>query len=329
MKALVLTSTRNLKLTDVDKPEIGNDDVLLRVKFAGICGSDLHGYAHYTSNVPYFPGHEFSGIVEAVGNSVKAFHPGDTVVVNPLVPCGSCIKCKSGHPQRCRERQVLGGGFAEYATVPASNCYHVSDLKAGALVEPLACGIRAAKLANIQLGETVAVFGAGIIGLFCMKAAQLMGATTTVLIDTNERRLEVGRQWSATHLYHSNGGDVVQDILKLAGGPIDVVLDAVGAETTRQQGVELVDFGGRITWIGRHQDQTTFSADTVVYKEIQVSGTFCYAPQDFTDALMLIEQGIIKPEPGWLSVRPLEEGANCFEEQVSGHGRYAKIMYGM
>lgn len=335
MKALVMNGTsKELQVVQVEVPTIGDRDILLRVKYAGICGSDLH---LYTRNAPLasplLPGHEFSGVVEEIGTAVTGFSIGDTVTVNPLTSCETCAQCKRGNPQRCVNRKVIGGnspgGFAEFAKVPASACYRVSDPKAGALVEPLACGIRAARVARIEIGDTVAIFGAGIIGLFCMRAAQLMGATRTILIDTNEKRLEVAKTWGPSVVYHSTSDNVVEDVSELADGPIQAVLDAVGAEATRRVGIDLVEIGGRITWIGRHQNQMSVPGDEVVAKEIQINGTFCYAPDDFAQALNLVEQGIISPNSEWLSIRSLDEGKNCFEEQISREAKYPKIMYSL
>jgi threonine dehydrogenase-like Zn-dependent dehydrogenase len=331
MKALVMTGYKEFEIQQLDIPEISSYEILLRVKYAGICGSDLSNYSKMNGRYPSLQGHEFAGVIEMVGEGVQDFQCGDTVAVNPLVSCEKCLQCKTGNPQRCLQRKVIGGdypgAFAEFVKVPASACHLVSDALVGVLAEPLACGIRAARMANINIGDTVLVFGAGIIGLFCLKAAQLMGATKTILVDTNETRLQVAKSWGATHLYVSKGGDVVQEIQNLSNGHINVVLDAVGANVTRQQGIDLVEYGGRIVWIGRHNNEFTIVADRVLSKEIQITGTFCYSTKDFHEALTLLEQKIIVPDNEWLSVRPLEEGKDCFEEQISGPARYPKIVY--
>lgn len=331
MRALVLTGYKQFEIQQLDIPEIAEHEVLLRVKYAGICGSDLGAYSRESGRYPRIQGHEFAGVIEKVGGAVTNLRAGDTVAVNPLVACDECIQCKTGNPQRCTQRKVIGGdyqgAFADFISVPVSACHRVSDALVGVLAEPLACGVRAAGLAKIDIGDTVVIFGAGIIGLFCLKAAQLMGATKTILVDTNETRLVTAKTWGATHSYVSRGGDVVRDIQQLAGEPIQVVLDAVGAGVTRQHAIELVEYGGRIVWIGRHQDEFTIAGDMVLRKEIQITGTFCYSPKDFDKALTILEQKIIVPEEKWLSIRPLEEGKACFEEQISGLAQYPKIVY--
>lgn len=329
MKALVLTGYKQFEIQQMDIPKITEHEVLLRVNYSGICGSDLHGYARDHGRYPSVQGHEFSGVIENIGGSVTKFKSGDIVAVNPLVSCEECIQCKTGNPQRCSQRKVIVGAFAEFIKIPASACYSVPDALSGVLAEPLACGVRAARMANINIGDTVVIFGAGIIGLFCMKVAQLQGATKTILVDTNETRLETGKTWGATHTYLSSGGDVVRDIQELSGESIQVVLDAVGAGVTRQQGINLVEYGGRIVWIGRHQDEFNIAGDQVLAKEIQITGTFCYSPKDFDQALKILEQKIIVPDKKWLSLRPLEEGKSCFEEQISGPAQYPKIAYQM
>ncbi len=332
VKTLVWTKPRDFEMQETQKPVPGDGEVLLQVRYAGICGSDLSGYLGENSlrKPPLVMGHEFTGIVVEMGNSVdRVLNIGDLVVVNPLLSCGQCRMCKSGNQQNCLHRSIVGihhpGAFAQYVKVPASACYRVSDELAGSLVEPLACGVRAAEQANIQIGDSTVVFGAGIIGLFSLKAAALMGAGNLILVDTNEQRLQFGKMFGATHTINPKSQDVVQAVQDLTDGQCSRVIDAVGLPLTRRQGIDMVEPGGRVVWIGLHEDDTMVPGNTIVRKEIEVVGSFSYSDLDFERALSLIERKTVTTDSSWLDVRPLSEGKNSFEEQIFGAAPFPKI----
>jgi threonine dehydrogenase-like Zn-dependent dehydrogenase len=333
MKALVLTSQRELEIKEMKQPVISAGELLLQVQFAGICGSDLSTYQRKSTIQPlHVMGHEFSGIVKEVGDQSEGFKPGELVAVNPLIPCGRCLNCRNGSPQRCLHKEYVGGqrpgGFAEFTKVPASACFYISDPVAGALIEPLACGIRAVRRAGMQLGDKVVIFGAGMIGLFCMKVAELMGASERILIDTNDNRLELGKLWGANHIINPKRCDAVIAVQDLVDShAVQKVIDAVGLEVTRRQGIEMLDIGGRAVWIGLHQDESAIAGNYIIQREIEVVGTMCYSHDDFRQAIALIENKVIVPHDSWLSLRPVSEGKHCFEEQITGSALYPKIMY--
>lgn len=332
MQALVWTQPSELQLQSVEMPAAGSGEVVLKVLYAGICGSDLSGYLGENTlrKPPLIMGHEFTGEVVEVGPDSEGLQRGTVVAVNPLLSCGRCKMCKQGAQQNCEARSILGihhpGAFAEFVKVPASACYPVYDAVAGALVEPLACGVRAARQAKVQLGDSVVVFGAGIIGLFSMQVASLLGASECILIDTNERRLALGKMFGATKTIHSRNVDVVDSVRTLTGEAVSKVIDAVGLPITRQQGIELVENGGRVVFIGLHEDVTPLPGNVIVRKEIEIAGSFSYSYNDFRQALALIERKVVVPDPSWLDIRPLAMGKPAFDEQIDGPAAYPKIL---
>ena len=332
MKTLVWIKPRDFEMQETKKPMPSAGEVLLEVRYAGICGSDLSGYLGENSlrKPPLVMGHEFTGEVIEIGSEDSTVKIGDLVTVNPLISCGRCRMCKSGNQQNCVHRTIIGihhsGAFAQYVKVPASACYKVSDELAGSLVEPLACGVRAVEQANIQIGDSAVVFGAGIIGLFSLKAAALMGAGNLILVDTNEQRLQFGKLFGATHTVNPKSQDVVQTVQDLTDGQCSRVIDAVGLPLTRRQGIDMVEPGGRVVWIGLHEDDTVIPGNVIVRKEIEVVGSFSYSDLDFQRALTLIERQVVVADSSWLDVRPLPEGKNSFEEQIFGPATFPKIV---
>ncbi len=332
MKALVWTNPREFKLQEIPMPEAQKGEVVLKTRYAGICGSDLSGYLGENSlrKPPLIMGHEFTGEVVETGEGVTEFKPGNLVVVNPLITCGCCRMCKQGDQQNCIHRSIIGihhpGAFAEYVKVPASSCFFVDDEVAGTLVEPLACGIRAAERAGVSLEDNVVVFGAGIIGLFSLKAASLQGAGERILIDTNDERLEQGKLFGATHTLNPKHVNAIEKVKEITGGSLQKVIDAVGLPLTRQQGIEMVENGGRIVFIGLHEDDTVVPGNVIVRKEIEIAGSFSYSDRNFAHGLSLIQRKEVVPDKSWLDIRPLEQGKQSFEEQIFGPAQYPKIV---
>lgn len=192
MKALWLTGARKLERRETDHPGSPQaSELLVRIEYAGICGSDLSNYKK-EPRAPIMLGHEIGGVVERVGEGASGFQPGVVVATNPLHACRTCRKCRSGQMQNCLNLKIVSGGFSEYIRVPAANCYRISDPLLASLAEPLACGIRSAEQAAVQSGDTVVIIGAGIIGLFAMKAAEWRGAVRRILME----RTSAGWRWA-------------------------------------------------------------------------------------------------------------------------------------
>ncbi|MFD1676834.1 zinc-dependent alcohol dehydrogenase [Alicyclobacillus fodiniaquatilis] len=332
MKCLVWQGPRRIAVEEYPKPVLKSGEVLIKVSLVGICGSELSGYLGENSlrKPPLVMGHEFSGTIEEIADNVTGLENGMLVTVNPLFSCNYCSYCRSGFQNLCPKRSILGihrpGAFAEYVAVPATACYRVKGEIEGALTEPLACSVRAATQARIELGETVVVFGAGIIGLMSVLSAKEKGAFQIVVVDTNDTRLKKALEWGATNVFNPSHGRILDEIRQLAPLGVDKVIDAVGLPITRQNGLEVVRSGGRVVWIGLHEDEIFMQGNHLVRQEIEVVGSFCYTDRDFQVALAMLDKNLHVSTDTWLDVRPLELGQNSFEEQIDGPAKFPKIM---
>lgn len=329
MKAFVYEGPRNMVIREVEVPTLGAGEVLIRVEKAGICGSELSGYLGHNSlrKPPLIMGHEFSGIIEATGSGATQFTKGDRVTANPLISCGGCYYCRSGSAQLCKERKLLGahkpGAFAEFVVVPEASTYKLDDhisLEEGTFVEPFACAVHVCRLLQLSPTDRLIIFGAGPIGLFTLQAAQVYGLRDIVIVDLNTSRLEIAQEL---------GGIAVTGVEKLGDSVrndgFDAAVDAVGMEVTRTKCIEAVRPGGRIIFTGLHEADSRLPINHVIRNEVQMTGAFAYAPNDFEVALRWIGEGRVNLTP-WTEVAPLEEGSACFEKLISGPGKVAKIL---
>src|SRR5215470_10483063 len=231
MKALLLSSYRHLEVTDLPTPEVGADEVLVRVSACGICGSDVHGYDGSSGRriPPLVMGHEAAGVVEAVGSAVKNFVRGERVTFDSTVYCGECANCKRGDVNLCDRRQVLGvscgdyrraGAFAEFVAVPARICYRLPEnleFAEAAMLEAVAVAIHAVKLGQVGAEDTTLVIGAGTIGILTLQALRAAGCKRVFVTDVDEQRLAMAKQLGATEILLSNA-DLQEKILQLTRG---------------------------------------------------------------------------------------------------------------
>lgn len=306
MKALVYEGPRMMNIREVPIPEIKEDEVLIRVQRAGICGSELSGYLGHNSlrKPPLIMGHEFSGVVEQLGTQVDGLQVGDRVTANPLVTCGHCRYCQSGQSQLCGERNLLGahrpGAFAEYVAVPARNVYRLEDhvsLEEGAFAEPFACAIHVCRLLTLTPTDRLLIYGAGPIGLFALQAAQVYGLRDIVVMDLNEARLEIVKEL---------GGIAATSLEQLEPslrGGFDAVIDAVGAEATRRNSVQAARPGGRVVFTGLHEAESKLPVNDMIRSETVTMGAFAYSQNDFETASLWIGQGRVNMLP-WVETAP-------------------------
>ncbi|MCL6599476.1 MAG: alcohol dehydrogenase catalytic domain-containing protein [Alicyclobacillus macrosporangiidus] len=332
MRALIWTAPHKLEMGERERPEPRPDEVVLRVCYAGICGSDLTGYLGHNPlrRPPLVMGHEFTGVVVAAGAGVDGLCQGETVVVNPLIGCGSCNRCRSGQPQQCSRQRILGihlpGAFSDLVKVPASACHPVQDAWTAVVTEPLACAVRAVRRAGVGLGDRVAIFGAGAIGLLCLRAATLCGASVRVSVDLDDRRLELARASGATHTVNARTTDPVDAILALSDEGMDQVIEAVGVQQTRRQAFAVAARGGRVVLLGLHQDSTELPVNDWVRHELEVLGSASYTPGDFQEALRLVRDRQVVVGAPWTVVRQLEEGPAAFESLLDGREAAPKVV---
>ena len=336
MKAVVWTGARQMVIEDVPLPDPGADEVLVRVDSVGICGSELSGYLGQNSLrvPPLIMGHEFSGTVAATGSEVSALREGTKIVANPLITCGECKMCRKGLDSLCLHRRLIGahqaGAFAEFVLVPARNCTPLPDHLAfttGALAEPLACGVRSAKLGGVRPGDRVIVIGAGAIGLFAMTAARRLGADVVLAVEVNSGRLEQASAWGAQALCNPLEEDVILAARNSTDDlGADIVFDAVGSSSTRRKAIEIARPGGTVVMIGLHEAESPLQANHMIRSEIHLTGAFAYTPADFEEAVSMLSEGQVKPGPEWLEERPLSSCDESFRELIDAAPAVAKII---
>lgn len=339
MSALVWTRPRVMEMQRLTVPELRPHEVLLAVQAAGICGSELSGYLGENSlrQPPLVMGHEAAGsIVQTTQGQLADGSPalvGTRVTFNPLITCGSCDLCQKGLTNLCRQRVLIGahvpGAFAQFVAVPAAQCYALPDnlsAEIAALTEPLACSIRAVKQARVQTGQSLLIQGAGPIGLFCLIAARALDIQHVVLSDLSEQRLRVARTWGAQATINVREADASQQFQQAAPGGFDVVIDAVGTHTTRAQAVQAVIPGGRVIFIGLHDEASPLAANYLVRQEVTISGSFSYDRSDFERAFTMLQEGLFQSSTDWLEARPLSKGDEAFAELVSGQATATKIV---
>ena len=340
MKALLYTKPYTLEYTDVPDPEIGADDVLVRVKACGICGSDVQGHTGKTGRrlPPLIMGHEAAGVVEAVGASVTGFAVGDRICFDSTVYCNQCPACKQGLFNRCVKRQVLGvsvpefkrhGAFAEFVAVPHWICAQLPDNMSfvqAALLEPASIGTHAANRSVISETDTVVVIGAGTIGLFILQAAKLRGARTTIACDINDFRLGLAKQVGVDDCINPSQVDVKQEILaRTDGRGADVTFEAVGFAETFRQAISLTQTGGTVVAVGNLQKETQFNLQELVSRELTFRGSYASAGE-FRQCIDLIAEGRINVGPLVSDVLPLKDGAAGFERLLKAEENLLKIV---
>jgi L-iditol 2-dehydrogenase len=337
---LLYTKPYTFEYTDVPDPAVGDEDVLVRVKACGICGSDVAGHTGKTGRrlPPLIMGHEAAGVVERVGRKVTGFASGDRICFDSTVYCNQCPACKQGLFNRCVKRQVLGvsvpefrrdGAFAELLAVPHWICAKLPDNMSfvqASLLEPASIGTHAASRAPIARTDTVAVVGAGTIGLFILQAAKLRGAKQVIVGDLNKFRLDLAKQVGADVCIDAGETDVKQEILKRTEGRgADVVLEAVGFADTFRQAVSITRTGGHLVAVGNLQKEIEFNLQELVSRELTFTGSYA-SSGEFRTCIDLIASGKIDVGPLVSEVLPLRDGPDAFRRLLEGKENLLKIV---
>lgn len=338
MKALVWEAPRAMAMREQTVPAPAAGHVLIRVAYAGICGSELSGYLGHSSLrvPPLVMGHEFSGQVAALGEGVAASRPdlapGVHVTVNPLVSCGECEYCLRGLDHLCVKRALFGahlpGAYAEYISTPARNALPLPagmTLRAGALAEPAAVGVRIGELAGDVAGQDALVVGAGPIGLLALQALMLRGAARVFISDRDPERLAMGARFGGA-LIDAREGDTPRIVRERTGGRgVAVAVDAVGLAVTRAQCVSATRSAGTVIFSGLHEETSAVPAADIIRREITVRGSFAYTSANFAEAVRLLQAGRISLDP-WIVEAPLEEGGAWFERLLAAPGNVSKVL---
>jgi len=310
MKAMVLKGIRQIEILDQPAPTLQHPtDVLLKIIRVGICGSDLHYYTQGRIGdqivpFPFCIGHECSGVVEDIGKQVTRFKPGDLIVVNPSVSCGTCDQCRLGHFHTCREVRFLGcpdqleGCLCDLIVMPENCCHSARGLTAdqAALVEPLSIGYYAVQLSGDLKDRKIGILGSGPIGLSVLLAARVAGASAIYVTDRLEYRLEAARKQGATWTGNPDRTDIVRDIIQCEPLELDAVFECCGQQTAFDQAVRLCKPMGQLVIVGiPGTDQSSFPAHDARRKGLTFVNVRrqneCVDP-----VINMINEGGIKPD---------------------------------
>lgn len=337
MKSLVWEAPRSMVLRETPMPTVQPDEVLIRVAYGGICGSELSGYlGHNSLRVPpLVMGHEFSGEIVEMGEQATTPNPalavGAAVTVNPLFCTDNSIWDQRGLNQLCPNRRLIGahrpGAYAEFIAVPAQTVTRLPagmSLRTGSLTEPTACGVRIGELAGDVAGQSCLIIGAGPIGLLALQALKLKGAAEVFIADLDNERLAMGAALGGTALA-PRSVDVVQTIKEATGGGVAVAVDAVGAAATRRQCISATQPTGTVVFSGLHEEVSEVPAADIIRREIVVKGSFAYTPANFAEAIDLLERGEMGLDP-WIVEAPLAEGGDWFDRLIDAPGDVSKVL---
>jgi len=322
-----------VELRETPLPAIGEDEVLVRVGAVGVCGSDIHQYHNSQSwpvRVPVVLGHEFCGIVAALGARVKGFREGDRVVSETAAKiCGECLYCRTGKYNLCPKRSGFGSGthgaMANYVGVPARCLHHIPDVlpfERAALTEPCCVAYNAVAMkSHIQQGDTVIVMGPGPIGLLCTEMAHIAGAGTLIVAGTSQdaSRLDVARALGATETLDVQNMNIVEFMRTIGDGlGADLVIDAAGASVVLKTALEIVRPGGQITKVGWGPQPLDFSLDPLVQKAVRLQGSFSHTFENWEKVVAMLARGQIRVDPLISQVAALDQWKECFDGMYTG-----------
>jgi threonine dehydrogenase-like Zn-dependent dehydrogenase len=335
MKALYIEQPGTTGIRDIGKPTPASEEVLLRVRIVGFCGSDLNSFRGKNPLVsfPRIPGHEIAATIEAVGDDVPPqFRAGLNVTLSPYTSCGVCPSCRRGRPNACRSNQTLGvqrdGALTEFVTVPWQKL-HVSSslsLRELSLVEPLTVGFHAVSRGSVTASDIVAVLGCGTVGLGAIAAAKFRNATV-IAVDVDDRKLAVGRKAGAAFTINSQSEPLHDRLAELTRGDgPDVVIEAIGLPETFRAAVQEVAFTGRVVYIGYAKERVDYETKLFVQKELDILGSRNAASEDFAGVIQMLEEGNFPVEDTITTVVPLDEAGKTLAEWDRNPGAFTKVL---
>ena len=323
MKAAVFKGAGTpLVVETVDDPTPGEGEVVIKVRRCGVCGTDLQMTSGHGNDVAINSvfGHEYCGEVLALGRNVDNLKVGQFVAAMPVGGCGHCLSCLSGYPMACAQMQGMVGGFGEYMRIAANSSVVLPDTLSaadGALVEPLAVGLRGVRLAQMQPGAKVAVLGAGSIGLAVIYWAKLLGAGRIVAISRSARRADLAMQMGADGFEVLGEGEVERVAAALGGMP-DIVLECVGAVGMTQKAVELVAPGGTVVSLGFCTSPDPIIPSLATWKQVTIKFSFAYDLREFEHCANALDAGHIEPRLMVSRTVGLDAFPDLFEQLRAG-----------
>jgi len=340
LKALILRQYKQFEYGDVPEPAIGPDDVLIRVKACGICGSDVHGMDGSTGRriPPIIMGHEAAGVIAKVGTEVTDWNIGDRVSFDSTIYCGRCHFCRRGQINLCDNRRVLGvscdeyrqhGAFAEYVAVPQRILYRLpQDLSfvRASLVEPVSVAFHAVERTKISLNDTAVVVGSGMIGLLVIQALRIAGCGQIVAVDIDADRLEMARSLGADLTFKSDEVDVVSQVRAATDGRgADISFEVVGVTPTVDLAARCLRKGGSLTLVGNLSPQVELPLQAVVTRELTLNGS-CASNGEYPACFDMINRGAVNVDALISAVAPLSEGASWFQRLYNREPGLMKVV---
>lgn len=329
MKALRYYGIHDVRTEEIAMPGCGEDEVLVKIAYAGICGSDLHIYNQgmFIQNVPETMGHEFDGVVVKTGEKIEKFAPGDKVTVNPMVPCGKCGSCAKESFNTCEALGFIGevsqGCFTEYIAVKEEKLIKVpadADLRLAALSEPLAVAVNICQRADLKPDDRLALIGAGPIGLLTIAMAkQVYGVRDITVVDLSEQRLELAKTLGA--------GRAVRCLEKEER--FDKIVEAAGAPATFSMAAEHVEANGFIYVVSIFEKEFVFDINALVAAQVTLVGCNVYTNEQLKEAVSLICDKRVNISPVISGEFTLEKGKEAFELLSSKDKNAAKLLFKM
>ena len=340
MRALLLSEYKKLSVVDMPTPEIGDDEVLVRVRACGICGSDIHGYDGSTGRriPPLVMGHEAAGVIERVGRGVQGFESGERVSFDSTVSCGTCHFCRRGQINLCDNRTVLGvscgdyrrhGAFAEYVAVPSRILYKLPDslpFERAALIESVSIAVHAVSRHVPEPDDTVVVVGAGMIGLLVIQVLKDKGAKNIVAVDVDPRKLALAQRMGATRTLNPKDNDVQAAVRDVTGGRgADVSFEVVGHGDTVSSAIRSLRKGGTVVLVGNLSPTVELPLQEVVSREISVLGS-CASSGEIPECIDLLARGVVDVDPIISLKASLDEGPELFARLYGGDKTLMKVI---
>jgi L-iditol 2-dehydrogenase len=340
MKALVLEEYHRFAVKEVRVPEPAPQEVLVRVRACGICGSDVHGMDGSTGRriPPLIMGHEAAGEIAAVGSDAPGWSVGDRVTFDSTVSCGRCWHCRRGEVNLCDDRRVLGvscaeyrrdGAFAEFVAVPARILYRLPDelsFEQAAMVEAVSVAVHAVKRTPLPPASSAVVVGAGMIGLLLIQVLRAAGCPRIIAIDRDATRLELAKRLGATAAFTAGEPGLAEGVGRLTDGRgADAVFEVVGVAAALQTAVACVRKGGSITLVGNLEPQVSLPLQAVVTRQLTLIGT-CASAGEYPECLDLIAGGKVDVSAFISAQVPLEAAASWFERLHRGEPGLMKVL---
>lgn len=335
MKAIQISHNQELNIIDVEKPQVGAGEVLLKMEYVGFCGSDINTFMGRNTMAlnPVIPGHEIGATIVETGAGVPAnLKPGMVVTCNPYTNCGNCASCRNGRVNACQHNETLGvqrnGAMKEYIVIPWQKVIPAGtlDVKTTAIVEPMSVGFHAVNRAQVTDIDVVMVIGCGMVGLGAVVRAALRGATV-IAADIDDEKLELAHRLGATYTVNTKTEDAHARLQEITNGfGPDVVIEAVGSVPTYQMAINEVAFTGRVVCIGYAKSEVSFQTKYFVQKELDIRGSRNAMPEDFRAVIHYLEKGTCPTEELITKVITPEEALDTMRWWSENPGKVFRIL---